>query len=277
MYDYAYDQISRVTPKQTPTKSASKQEGEIVLRQITRLEDIRPVSLPEELIEATQDLRNFVREGAIRELGKLLKGKNLGLARSAREALERIEREDDSRRVSQAATQALEAIRQAEAEQKAKEESVRILAEQELEEGIAKINLEDDRLATEKVEAEQKEVRESISRVEYSSSEEVAGDNAKDITTHKSVPTRKWWIAFVLSILFCGIPSPFTCFFGLTLATGESTYTSGGQTTFIPPSEGYWLIALSFGLMGVPTAVALYRLRKKEISRGNASNKGSSE
>src|SRR5687767_4879547 len=42
LYDYAYDQISRVTPKQTPTKSASKQEGEIVLRQITRIEDIRP-------------------------------------------------------------------------------------------------------------------------------------------------------------------------------------------------------------------------------------------
>ena len=29
LYDYAYDQISRITPNQTPTKSASKQEGEI--------------------------------------------------------------------------------------------------------------------------------------------------------------------------------------------------------------------------------------------------------
>src|SRR5215207_1032089 len=46
LYDFAYGQISRVTPKQTPTKSISKQEGEIVLRQITRMEDIKPVPLP---------------------------------------------------------------------------------------------------------------------------------------------------------------------------------------------------------------------------------------
>src|SRR6266496_3174181 len=74
LYDYAYEQISQVTPRQTPTKSASKQEGEIVLRQITRLEDIKPVSLPDELIEATEDSRTFVREGAVPQLEKLLKG-----------------------------------------------------------------------------------------------------------------------------------------------------------------------------------------------------------
>lgn len=120
LYDYAYGQISRVTPKQTPTKSASKQEGEIVLRQITRIEDIKPVSLPDELIEATQDSRTFVREGAVQQLAKYLNGKNLGLARSARDMLEKIAAEDDSHRVRQAAAQALELIRQA--EQKVKEE-----------------------------------------------------------------------------------------------------------------------------------------------------------
>lgn len=114
LYDYAYDQISRVMPKQTPTKSTSKQEGDIVLREITRLEQIKPVSLPSELIEAMEDSRTFVREGAVQQLEKLLKGKNLGLARSAREALERIEREDDSRGVSQAATKVLMVTRQAE-------------------------------------------------------------------------------------------------------------------------------------------------------------------
>ncbi len=42
LYDYAFDQISRVTtPKQTPTKSSSKVEGEIVLRQNIRIEDIK--------------------------------------------------------------------------------------------------------------------------------------------------------------------------------------------------------------------------------------------
>jgi hypothetical protein len=188
LYDYAYDQISRVTPKQTPTKSASKQEGEIILRQITRIEDIKRISLPEELIEATEDSRTFVREGAVQQLEKLLKGKNLGLVRSAREALERIEKEDDSRRVSQAAAQALEPIRQAEkadeerkareeaeeeritlekaeAKRKVKEEAERLLAEQKAEEEqkeqaeeerIAKQKAEEERLAIKKAETDRR-------------------------------------------------------------------------------------------------------------------------
>src|SRR6266545_3696977 len=121
LYDYAYDEISRVTPKQTPTKSASKVEGEIVLRQITRMEDIKPVSLPAELIDEIEDTRPYVREAAVQKLEKLLRAKNLGLARSAREALERIvSDENTTRRVAQAATLVLETIRQA--EQKAEEE-----------------------------------------------------------------------------------------------------------------------------------------------------------
>lgn len=116
LYDYAYEKVKFATPKQTPSKFSSKQQGEIILRQITRLEDIKPVSLPQELVEAIEDSRTFVREGVIQQLENLLKGKNLGLARSAREALERIEKEDDSRRVSQAATQALVSVRQAEQE-----------------------------------------------------------------------------------------------------------------------------------------------------------------
>jgi hypothetical protein len=114
LYDYAFEQISRATPMQTPTKSASKQEGEIVLRQIQRIQDIRPVTLPDELLEAAEDARTFVREGAVQQLERLLKGRNLGLARSAREALEKIANEDDSLRVRQLATQALTFVRDAE-------------------------------------------------------------------------------------------------------------------------------------------------------------------
>src|SRR3989304_5708220 len=55
LYDYAYEQISRVTPKQTPTKSATKQEGEIVLRQNMRIEDIKRVDLPDNLIDEIED------------------------------------------------------------------------------------------------------------------------------------------------------------------------------------------------------------------------------
>jgi len=108
LYDYAYEKVKVATPKQTPSKFSSKQQGEIVLRQITRMEDIKSMSLPDELIEATEDSRTFVREGAVQQLEKLLKGKNLGLARSAREVLERLSMEDDSRRVAQAAAQALQ-------------------------------------------------------------------------------------------------------------------------------------------------------------------------
>ena len=90
LYDYAYEQISRLTPKQTPRKDASKQEGEIVLRQIMRIEDIKPVPLPDDLINEIEDLRPFVREAAVQRLEKILRGKNIGMARSAIEALEKI-------------------------------------------------------------------------------------------------------------------------------------------------------------------------------------------
>jgi len=196
LYDYAYDQISRVTPKQTPTKSASKQEGEIVLRQITRLEQIKPVALPDELIEAIEDSRTFVREGAVQQLEKLLRGRNLGLARSAREILERMEREDDSRRVSQAATQALEPSRQAEqltlhkteeerlaSERKAKEETERLLAEQ-------KAEREAERLATIKAEEERK-AREEAERKAREEAEKFARAKAERLVKQKAEEERK--------------------------------------------------------------------------------------
>jgi uncharacterized caspase-like protein len=109
LYDYAYDKVKLATPKQTPSKFSSKQQGEIILRQFTSVENIKPALLPDELLEAISDSRIFVREGAVQQLGQLLNGKHLGLARSAREALQRIAREDDSRQVSRAATQILEA------------------------------------------------------------------------------------------------------------------------------------------------------------------------
>src|SRR6266498_321049 len=59
VYDYAYEKVRLATPKQTPSKFSSKQQGEIVLRQITRIEDIKPISLSDELIEASEDSRTF--------------------------------------------------------------------------------------------------------------------------------------------------------------------------------------------------------------------------
>jgi len=113
LYDYAYEQVSKVTPKQTPTKSASKVAGDIILRQITRMEDIKPVALPDDLISEMEDLRPYVREAAVQKLERILKGKNIGMARSAAEALEKIAADDNTtRRVAETAKQALESFNQ---------------------------------------------------------------------------------------------------------------------------------------------------------------------
>ena len=178
LYEYAYDQISRVTPKQTPTKASSKVEGEIVLRQNMRIEDIKPVALPDDLINEVDDPRPAVREWAVQRLEKILKGKNIGMARSAREALEKIAvDENTTRRVEQMATQLLDSIRQAEKaeeERKAREEAERIAVQQAEEERfeaekaeaerkakeeaerLAALKAEEERLAAEKAEAERK-------------------------------------------------------------------------------------------------------------------------
>ncbi len=114
LYDYAYEQIVNITPKQTPGKWSYKQQGEITLRLNLKPEDTRPIPLPADLIAAINSSMASVREVAVGQLQELLRGKNLSLARSARLALEKIALEDDSRRVAQAAIAALGDIPQAE-------------------------------------------------------------------------------------------------------------------------------------------------------------------
>lgn len=112
LYDYTYEQIVSRTPKQTPGKWSFKQQGEIVLRQSIKAEDARPVPLPPELVAALENMLPYVREGAIKQLGELLKSKNIGLARTARATLEKIANEDDSRYVASAAKKVLESANQ---------------------------------------------------------------------------------------------------------------------------------------------------------------------
>lgn len=114
LYDYAYTKVKFATPKQTPSKFSTKQQGEIVLRQNIRVENIKPVALPDDLLDEIDDTRPYVREAAVQKLEKILSGRYIALAYSAREALERIAEMDDSRSVSRAAMRALEAIRPAE-------------------------------------------------------------------------------------------------------------------------------------------------------------------
>jgi len=194
LYDYVYEKVKTATPKQSPSKFSSKQQGEIVLRQITRIQDIKPVSLSDQLISEVENPYPEVRLRAVQQLEKLLNGKNLGLARSAKEALEQMEKEDDSRRVSQAATQVLEPFRQAEhlalqrveeerlaaeraeAEQKAKQEAERLIAEQKAEE---------ERLAREKAEAERKAKEEAEKLLRAQAEREAAEREAARLKTER--------------------------------------------------------------------------------------------
>ncbi len=148
LYDYAYEKVKHATPKQTPSKFSSKQQGEIILRQNMPMDEIKSVPLPTPLLDSIENPFSDIRLGAVQQLTKLLNGKNLGLARSAQEALEKIAEEDDSRQVQRAAAGALESVREGEKEAK-DEESDRMT--KEAQSIIHKRVMEAERLEKEKV------------------------------------------------------------------------------------------------------------------------------
>ena len=154
LYDYAYEKVRLATPKQTPSKFSTRQQGEIVLRQNIRIEDIKAIPLPDDLIAASRSSLTYVREAAVRQLDELLKNKNRGLARSARELLEQIAENDDSKIISRTAFQALESIRQAEDAILHEEESPKIIAKQKetARQLVNQQNVEAERLENEKAE-----------------------------------------------------------------------------------------------------------------------------
>lgn len=107
LYDYAYDKVVAATPKQTPSKFSSKQQGEIVLRENISIEHTKPMPLPDDLIKAIHNSLTLVREGAVKQLDELQKSANRGLAQSARAKLEQIASEDDSLHIREIAKQAV--------------------------------------------------------------------------------------------------------------------------------------------------------------------------
>lgn len=100
LYDYLLRRVRERSPHQTPGM-AGDVRGEIVIARSSR----RP-GLPPELKQASESSLAGVREGAVSELGALVRGASPALAAVAREALERLTH-DDSRRVSAAAREAL--------------------------------------------------------------------------------------------------------------------------------------------------------------------------
>jgi uncharacterized caspase-like protein len=237
LYDYAYEKVKLATPKQTPSKFSTKQQGEIVLRQITRIEDIKPVSLPDQLLSEIENPYPEVRLRAVEQLIKILNGKNLGLARSAREVLERIEKEDDSRRVVQTVVQILEPIRQQELDEKRRVEQIAkgivrgtfrtasdaldSIREQENQK-LSTLKAEDKHLAREMAEAERK-TKEQAERLALAKAEQEAiglanrkksERAAKENVASKAIrPSRPLWMKFgaigiigaiIIAIGLCG-------------------------------------------------------------------------
>ncbi|MDP9227251.1 MAG: caspase family protein, partial [Actinomycetota bacterium] len=106
LYDYVHDKVRARTPNQTPSKWEFGVQGDLFIARNPRRK-ILPARLPDELLEMVAHPTASVRLAAVQDLDQLAGGPNLRLAAGARLALQGL-RGDDSRRVSAAATNALE-------------------------------------------------------------------------------------------------------------------------------------------------------------------------
>jgi len=147
LYDYVYGRVTDGMHQQTPGKWTFDLQGDILIARNPHW-SVKPVELPRELLQAVESPFTGVRAGAVDELDRLLHGSHPGLALAARAALARLA-DDDSRRVSTAATHSLEAYARIEREAQAAEER-----EREGRERSAREQAEAERLAAQKAEAE---------------------------------------------------------------------------------------------------------------------------
>jgi formylglycine-generating enzyme required for sulfatase activity len=107
LYDYAYEQVVRRTPKQTPGKWSYKQQGDLILRENLKPRDVKPVPLPADVLYYLEHPSSGVRSTGVEELIRLLDGKHLGLARAAQEKLLDIAENDDSLSLRKIASETL--------------------------------------------------------------------------------------------------------------------------------------------------------------------------
>lgn len=110
LYEYVYRQVLSESPRQTPGKWSYKQQGNLVIAR--NPSPGRKARLPDHIFEALASDFPATREGAVRELKLYLHGPQVGLARVAEWALEKISAEDDSFRVRRLATAILEDFRE---------------------------------------------------------------------------------------------------------------------------------------------------------------------
>ncbi|NEA35194.1 caspase family protein [Streptomyces sp. SID13031] len=100
---YVTDQVHRVTPNQNPQMWTFGSQGELL---IARSHRITPTALAPELLEAMASPLSAARFGVVDYLRERLASDDLGLAFAAYQALTQMTN-DDSRKVSEAATRAL--------------------------------------------------------------------------------------------------------------------------------------------------------------------------
>jgi hypothetical protein len=106
LYDYIHAKVQARTPNQTPSKWEFGVQGDLYIARNPRRK-ILPGRLPDDLLELIVHPTASVRLAAVGDLDQLAGGPNLRLACGARLALAEL-RDDDSRRVSAAATNALQ-------------------------------------------------------------------------------------------------------------------------------------------------------------------------
>jgi formylglycine-generating enzyme required for sulfatase activity len=106
LYKYVYERVmTSGYAKQTPHRWAQQVEGQIVVARSPRLPS-RTTGLPPDLQRAVESPVSWMREGAVSGLERLMRGREGEMARTAREALERLAG-DENPRVAAAAARAL--------------------------------------------------------------------------------------------------------------------------------------------------------------------------
>ncbi len=105
LYDYVHDKVRQQTPNQTPSKWEFGVQGDLFVARNPRRR-IVAARLPTELVRLTEHPTTPMRLAAVLELEQLAVGSDLPVAAGARVRLGELEN-DDSRRVSLAATDAL--------------------------------------------------------------------------------------------------------------------------------------------------------------------------
>jgi hypothetical protein len=93
LYEYVYGRVTEEMPHQNPEKWDFGVQGSIIIAHNPK-PVVKPAKLPPELKQSIKDTRPWVREGAARQLGRLLKGVDRSMALAAKHALLQMTKDD---------------------------------------------------------------------------------------------------------------------------------------------------------------------------------------